>query len=76
MDELNECHDGTGIGGYPMGLVSDVQMDKDMVMLQRAYNAESHDTSALRARHAGTQLLLKFAGTGNMLAFGCSRFGC
>ena len=27
-----------------MGLVSDVQLSKDMVMLQRAYNAESHDT--------------------------------
>jgi hypothetical protein len=44
QDEFNECHDGTGIGGYPLGLVSDTKLSDDMVMLQRAYNAESKDT--------------------------------
>ena len=43
-DEFNECHDGTGIGGYPLGLVSDTKLSDDMVMLQRTYNAESKDT--------------------------------
>ncbi|MBU38166.1 MAG: hypothetical protein CMA59_01430, partial [Euryarchaeota archaeon] len=43
-DELNECHDGSGLGGFPLGLLSSVRFTDDMVMLQRAYNAEAKDT--------------------------------
>jgi hypothetical protein len=48
-DEHNECHEGSGLGGFPQGLVSDVQFTDDMVMLQRAYNAESYDTCVFPA---------------------------
>jgi hypothetical protein len=40
----NDCHDPSGFGGANIGMVSSLDMNGTMVMLQRAYNPEAKDT--------------------------------